>query len=279
MNMTVEEEVIEPSVRSGARATGGVASARLRSAGPVIATFFVFIGVWYVAIYVFNIPQYLLPAPHQIAAQFQNPQIFIHHGTVTLIEAVVGFFIGTGIGFALAVILDSSSLVERGFMPYLIASTNIPVVAIAPVIVLWFGFGMESKIAVAAFLTFFPVVIYTLKGLKSADPVLRDLFYANSATRSETFWKLRFPSALPYIFTALKVGATTSVLAAVVAEFIQASQGLGYLILFSSYNNNLTRVWAAVFVSSAIAIVFYSLVVLVERWAIPWHASMRGDDR
>jgi NitT/TauT family transport system permease protein len=84
---------------------------------------------------------------------------------------------------------------------------------------------------------------------------------------------------MPYIFTALKVGATTSVLAAVVAEFIQASEGLGYLILSSSYNNNITRVWAAVVVSSAIAITFYSLVVLVERWAIPWHASMRKDDR
>jgi NitT/TauT family transport system permease protein len=196
-----------------------------------------------------------------------------------LVEAVLGFFIGGAIGFIIAVVLDSSELLERGVLPYLIASTNIPIVALAPVIVLWFGFGMESKIAVAAFLTFFPVVIYTLKGLKSAEPVLRDLFYSNNASRWQTFRRLRLPSAMPYIFTALKVGATTSVLAAVVAEFIQASEGLGYLILSSSYTNNITRVWAAVVVSSAIAISFYALVVIVERWAIPWHASMRQDDR
>lgn len=261
--------------RNGARSW----KARLWAASPVVGAFVAFMVAWYGLVLVFKVPQYLLPTPGQIVAEFSNSSLFLRHGSVTLIEAVFGFFIGTGIGFIIAVVLDASSLLQRGVLPYLIASTNVPIVAIAPVLVLWFGFGIESKIAVAAFLVFFPVVIYTLKGLKSAEPVLRDIFYSNSATRWQTFWQLRLPSALPYIFTALKVAASTSVLAAVIAEFIQASVGLGYLILISSYENNITRVWAAVLVSASIAIVFYSVVVLVERRAIPWHASMSSDKR
>jgi NitT/TauT family transport system permease protein len=159
----------------------------------------------------------------------------------------------------------------------LFAATNIPIVAFAPVVVIYFGFGIESKIVVAGFISFFPMCINTLKGLKSADVVHRDLFYSFAASRTDLFFKLRLPSALPFIFAALRQTATASVLAAVVAEFIQASQGLGWLILTSAYVMDMPRLWATVVVSSVIAILFYSIVAFIERRAIPWHASMRSE--
>ena len=252
---------------------------RLRRATPVVMAFVVFVAAWALSVRIFKIPSYLLPAPSAVAKEFLNYSMFLRHAGVTLLEAVIGFLIGGSMGFLIAVILDRSTTLEHSLIPYIIAATNIPIVAFAPVVVIYFGFGIESKIVVAAFISFFPMCINTLKGLKSSDPVLRDLFYSFAASPNETFLKLRLPSALPFIFTALKQTATGCVLAAVVAEFIQASQGLGWLILTSAYVSNMPRLWATVAVCSLIAILFYALVVIVERYSIPWHASMRGDGR
>lgn len=249
--------------------------ARLKIVLPVVATFVIVIVLWALAISTFHIPKYMLPSPGALFKELTtHPDLYARHGMVTLTEAVLGFFIGTLLGFLLAVLLDTSSILERSIIPYLIMSTNIPIVAFAPIVVIYFGFGMESKIVTAAFLTFFPVVIYTLKGLKSADTVHRDLFHVLAASRRAEFIKLRLPASLPFLFSALKVAATASVLAAVVAEFIQAAQGLGWLILTSAYTNDMERVWSTVIVSSLIAVAFYSIVVLVERRVTPWHASM-----
>jgi NitT/TauT family transport system permease protein len=251
------------------------AMSRARFVVPVIATLVIVVSVWAFVTAAFNIPQYMLPAPASLFDELVgNPGLYWRHGLVTLTEAVIGFFLGTFIGFTLAVILDTSSILERSLIPYLIMFTNIPIVAFAPIVVIYFGFGPESKIVTAAFLTFFPVVIYTLKGLKSADLVHRDLFHVLAAPKRVEFYKLRLPSALPFLFSALKIAATASVLAAVVAEFIQALEGLGWLILQSSYTLDMARLWSTVIVSSAIAVAFYSVVVLVERKVTPWHSSM-----
>lgn len=263
-----------PETSAANRFRQGLA-ARARFVIPVIATLFIVVGAWTFATRAFDIPQYMLPAPASLFDELTgNPDLFIRHGAVTLTEAVIGFFLGTLIGFLLAVILDTSSILERSLIPYLIMATNIPIVAFAPIVVIYFGFGMESKIVTAAFLTFFPVVIYTLKGLKSADHVHRDMFHVLAAPRRVEFYKLRLPASLPYLFSALKVAATASVLAAVVAEFIQAIEGLGWLILQSSYTLDMARLWSTVIVSSAIAVAFYSVVVIVERKVTPWHSSM-----
>jgi NitT/TauT family transport system permease protein len=243
----------------------------------VVLVFVIFIAVWFGSIKLFDIPTYILPAPNLLAKELTNYQMFLRHAGVTLLEAMVGFALGGSIGFLIAVVLDYSEALERSLMPYIIAATNIPIVAFAPVVVIYFGFGIESKIVVAGFISFFPMCINTLKGLKSADVVHRDLFYSFAASRTDLFFKLRLPSALPFIFAALRQTATASVLAAVVAEFIQASQGLGWLILTSAYVMDMPRLWATVVVSSVIAILFYSIVAFIERRAIPWHASMRSE--
>lgn len=262
--------------------TGSVLSglelvSRLRKALPIVVTFIIFVSAWSLLIRVFDIPTYLLPAPRLLIKEFLNYRMFLRHAGVTLLEAVVGFAIGNTLGFIIAVVMSYSPTLERSLMPYIITATNIPIVAFAPVVVIYFGFGIESKIVVAGFISFFPMCINALKGLQSADVVLRDLFYSFSASRVDRFFKLQLPSALPFIFTALRQTATGSVLAAVVAEFIQAAQGLGWLILTSAYVMNMPRLWATVLVSSMIALLFYSLVGILERRAIPWHASIRGE--
>lgn len=250
---------------------------RVQLVAPMAIAFVVFVTIWSAAILAFDIPPYLLPAPWALVIELvTHPDLYARHAAVTLIESIFGFFIGALIGAVLAVILNAAAFVERSLMPYLIALSNVPIVAFAPIVVIYFGFGMESKIVTAAFLTFFPVVVYTLRGLKSADTVHRDLFHVLASSRVDEFLHLRLPASLPYLFSALKVAATASVLAATVAEFIQAAEGLGWLILTSAYTNDMERVWSTVIVCSAIAMTFYGLVALVERRMIPWHASQHG---
>ncbi|CAB4968624.1 MAG: ABC transporter permease subunit [Actinobacteria bacterium] len=231
--------------------------------------------VWYSASHFWGMPKYILPAPDLILKEaFENPNSLLRNGWVTLVEATSGFAVGVLLAVFVALVLDSWRFLEKGMSPYLVVGLNIPIVAIAPAVIIWFGFGMTSKIVVAAILTFFPVVIYTLKGLKAADRREVDLFSVLSASRIQGLLKLRMPSSLPFFFAALRVASAASVLAAVVAEFIQANAGIGYLILTAAYTNNTPRIWAAVAVSAGIALLFYWVVTVAERKLIPWHASV-----
>ena len=242
---------------------------------PAILVAVVVLIIWLLASNVFGLPKYILPSPHLILLEaIGNPGSLLRNGWVTLLEAAAGFTIGVFTALFCALLLDSWRFLEKGASPYMVVGLNIPIVAIAPAVIIWFGFGMASKVVVAAILTFFPVVIYTLKGLKAADRREVDLFSVMSASRFQELWRLRLPSSLPFVFAALRVAAAASVLAAVVAEFIQANAGIGYLILTAAYTNNTARIWAAVAVSATIALVFYGLVTLAERKLIPWHASV-----
>jgi NitT/TauT family transport system permease protein len=151
------------------------------------------------------------------------------------------------------------------------------VVAIAPILILWFGHGLASKVAVTAFLSFFPLAINTMKGLVSYDRTVMDVFHVAAATPWQRFWKMRVPSALPYVFTGLKLNVTFSVIGAIVAEFVQADRGLGFVIMTAYRSLNMPRLWAAMLASAVIGIVFFALVALAERLVIPWHASFRGE--
>lgn len=242
---------------------------------PAILVAVVVLIIWLLASNVFGLPKYILPSPHLILLEaIGNPGSLLRNGWITLLEAAAGFTIGVFTALFCALLLDSWRFLEKGASPYMVVGLNIPIVAIAPAVIIWFGFGMASKVVVAAILTFFPVVIYTLKGLKAADRREVDLFSVMSASRFQELWSLRLPSSLPFVFAALRVAAAASVLAAVVAEFIQANAGIGYLILTAAYTNNTARIWAAVAVSATIALVFYGLVTFAERKLIPWHASV-----
>lgn len=191
-------------------------------------------------------------------------------------EALVGFLIGSLIGFALGVIFVHSPLLERGLMPYVVASQTVPLLAIAPMVVIWGSqLGWEPWLRVtiiSAYLTFFPVTINTLRGLRSPDPTAVELMRSYASSNSQILWKLRVPAALPYIFTALKISATASVIGAIIGELPSGiADGLGRSLLTFSYYyiSGPEKLYAAIFVAALLGVVFVSIVMLVERFVLP----------
>jgi NitT/TauT family transport system permease protein len=241
-----------------------------------VAIFFVIIIVgWSVAVIVFDLPTYMLPSPARIMREMsENLPVFTRNGAVTLLEAIGGYILGGTIGILLGTLLSLSKFLERGFLPYIIGATTVPIVAFAPLVVVYVGMGIESKIIVAAIVCFFPLCLNTLKGLLSTDLTQRDLFYSLAASRWQVFSKLMLPTSLPYITTAMKQTSTRAVIAAIIAEYIQANQGFGFLILQSSYVMDIPRMWAAVIFSSLVAMAFYIVVLFVEQRLTGWHVSM-----
>lgn len=218
-----------------------------------------------------------LPHLWDIAEAFGNPSrrngpplflVLLEASLFTFREAVLGFVVGGVLGFVLAVLFAHVSLLDRGCMPYVVASQTIPILAIAPMVIIWLKAGWVSVAVIAAYLTFFPVTINTLRGLRSPDPTAVELMHSYAATTWDILWKLRFPAALPYIFTALKISATASVVGAIIGELPSGIRdGLGGAILnFNSYYiTGPARLWAAILASAAVGILFFALVSLTER--------------
>ncbi|WP_051231704.1 ABC transporter permease [Kaistia adipata] len=269
--MTQTTEVLPPQAPS--RLSGFVSEAL-----PPTLTFIAIIAVWQAGVTWAGTPAYILPSPSRIwqALWAGGGSIFYHSG-VTMVEAVAGFLLGSMMGVILGTVFAYSRLVTRSLMPFIIAANTIPVVAIAPIIILWFGNGLVSKIAVTAFLSFFPLALNMMKGLQSYDRTVMQVFHVAAATDVQRFLKMRLPSSLPYVFVGLKLNVTFSVIGAIVAEFVQADRGLGFVIMAAYRTLNMPRLWAAMLMSAVIGIVFFAIVALLERWLIPWHSSIRDD--
>jgi len=249
---------------------------RLAAAWPAIVTFVIITGAWEAIVRVFAIPSYLLPAPSDIwnAMWFNGGSVFVQAGT-TGVEAVAGFVLGSCLGALLGIGFAYSLVLTRSLLPYVIAANTIPVVGIAPIVILWLGNGISSKIAVTALLSFFPLALNMMRGLQSYDPTTMDVLHVAAANPWQRFTKMRLPSALPYVFVGLKLNVTFAVIGAIVAEFVQADQGLGFVIMSSYKNLNMPRLWAAMAVSALMGMAFFAVVAALERVAIPWHDSMR----
>ena len=223
-----------------------------------------------------------LPHLQNIAEAFLQParrngpvlllRILAEAGRFTWGEAIFGFIFGATLGFLLGSLFAHSGLMERGLLPYVVASQTVPILAIAPMVVIWLGAGPLAVSIIAAYLTFFPVTINTLRGLKSPPPTAIELMRSYAASRWTIMWKLRFPAALPYIFTALKVSATASVVGAIIGELPSSIRnGLGRAILDFSSDYSLIstpKLWAAIIMAAAIGIVFFVLVSVVERFVL-----------
>lgn len=236
--------------------------------------------VWEAVTISFEIPAYVIPSPSRIWEAFWgNPSALLYHAGVTLTEAVAGCIIGSFLGAMLGTAFAYSSLLARGFLPFVIAANTIPVVAIAPIIIIWFGHGIESKIAVTTFLSFFPLALNMMKGLQSYDRIIMDVFHVAAATPVQRFFKMRLPSALPYVFVGIKINVSFSIIGAIVSEFVQADKGLGFVIMTTYRNLNMPRLWAALFISAMLGMAFFALVTLVERLVIPWHSSVRAESQ
>lgn len=244
-----------------------------------VATVVIVIGIWYVAVLFFGVPSYLLPLPgdvfHKIVSEFP---FLMWHTWITTYETVGGFVLSIVLGIALAIAIVSSRAVDRALMPWLILSQTFPKVALAPLIIVWFGLGIAPKLIVTFLVAFFPVVISTVVGLRSIEGEMLELAYSMHATRMQVFWQFRLPIALPNIFAGLKVSVAFAVVGAVIAEWVSSNQGLGYLLIRANANLDTTLLFAVLVMLMIIGVVLYYAVALVERLSIPWHQSMRLKD-
>ena len=237
--------------------------------------------LWEAAVRLGGVPVYLLPAPTSILAELAKrwPRI-LTNAWVTGLEIVGGFAVAVAVSLPLAVGIAFSAWMARTIYPLIVTLQVVPKIAIAPIFVIWFGIGWISKLTLVFLLCFFPMLVNAVAGFHGINPEIMDFARSTGANLWRLFWRIRLPSALPSIFTGLRIGAVNAVTGAVVAEFVASDRGLGYLLL--EYNGNLLAgaVFATVFVLSAIGLAIYYTVEAVERLALPWHvAQRRGEEK
>jgi NitT/TauT family transport system permease protein len=233
--------------------------------------------VWQLACSVFNIPTYIIPSPVEVWQSLsENWEMLMQNTWPTLIESVLGFALGNLVAIILAVVFVHWKLAERALMPVAVFIRTIPIVAVAPVLVIMFGQGYTPKILIAALISFFPTLVNMVKGLESVDKQSLELLRVLSASRNEVFWKVRMFASLPYLFASLKIAAGNSVIGAIVAEWIGSQEGLGYLIIQATYNFNTPLLYATMTVASIMAVLFFGLIGLIERLVVTWEADVKA---
>lgn len=227
--------------------------------------------LWQFVIWYFAIPTYMAPSPIEVVKAFgENGTILWKNFLPTLLEAFLGFVFGNLVAILLAICFVYSRTIEKAFYPLAVIVKSIPIIALAPILVLIFGNGISPKIIIAGLICFFPTLVNMVQGLKSTSPAMLDLMRVLSASNSEIFWKVRLPSSLPFLFAALKIAATSSVMGAIVAEWIGSSFGLGALIIEATYNFRSPLLYATVVVSAATAVALFFVVSIVERRVVRW---------
>jgi NitT/TauT family transport system permease protein len=244
---------------------------------PVIFLLILIVG-WDLAIRVFKIPPYQIPAPYDvIVTLYQEWPNLLAQAWPTTVATLWGFALSAAFGIPVAMLIAGSKTVEDYVYPLLVFSQSIPKIAIAPLFVVWFGFGLLPKVLSAFLLGFFPVVVSAVQGFKSVDPDMFDLVRALQANRLQIFRIVSLPHALPSIFAGLKVSITLAVVGAVVGEFVGANSGIGFVLQRSIGNFELPLMFAALLVLALIGVILFWLIDVVERLLIPWHASQRGN--
>jgi len=236
-----------------------------------------FLVLWSAGVRVFEIPDYLLPAPEDVIRRIARDwHMLARNASYTLQSVLSGFAAAVLVGVPLAFAVVLSRSVERVTMPFLVMSQTIPKVAIAPILVVWLGFGILPKIAIVFLIAFFPIVVSTVVGLKSVESDMIDLVRSMGARTLKIMLRVRGPTALPQMFAGFKIAICLSVVGAIVGEFVGSDKGLGYLLLTATGTLDGTLVWSALFILIAIGIVLFATVSKLERLVIPWHVSIRA---
>ena len=238
--------------------------------GPTV-TLLALVALWEILARWSGIPSWLLPAPSAIAEAMVDwrGELTLHF-MVTLYEVLMGFALSIVVSVPLAVAVVYSPFLQNTIYPILLALQSMPKVAIAPLLVLWIGFGVLPKVLVVFLVCFFPIVVATASGLSAVAPPLLDLIRSLSATQYQTFIKIRFPTAIPHIFVGFKIAITFAVIGGVIGEFVGSDQGLGYLILISTSQSRTPLAFGALLLLTIMSIVLYYAVELVERLVVPW---------
>jgi NitT/TauT family transport system permease protein len=242
-----------------------------------MASFALVLILWEAIVRVFRIPVYLLPGPaYVMAALAEHWQALVSQSVVTMAEVLAGFLAAALVAIPLAMLVVVSPVLERLIYPPMVATQSIPKIALAPLFIVWFGFGTTPKVAVAFLISFFPVVVDTIVGLRSIDPAMVQLARSMGAPPYRIFLRLRLPNALPSVFAGLKVASTLAVVGALTGEFIGSDRGLGYVLVQSSAQLNTPLLFATLVTLSLLAMAFFFAVEAVERLLIPWHVSQRA---
>jgi NitT/TauT family transport system permease protein len=273
--MTTTPTAVQPLPRGGmSRLVGRGVTDWL----PAVLVFAVTIGFWEGLIRVFDVQEFLLPKPSAIATTFWDTRGELwSEGWFTFQEAFWGFVLGSGFAILVALVLARWRAVGAAFMPYAIAASAIPIIAFAPITNAWFGLlSPWSKVTIAAVLCFFPVLVNTLRGLTSVDPESIELMRSYAAPEREVFRRVRIPSSLPYVFSALKVASVLAMIGAVVGDYFGGSlEALGIVVLSAVNLSRYATSWAAILVASIMGIAFYATIAGIERYALSWHPSVK----
>jgi NitT/TauT family transport system permease protein len=245
---------------------------------PALLVFVLGIAAWQGLVVAFHVQEFLLPKPTEIARTFWDERSSLWHaGIYTFKEALGGFVLGSGLAIVVALLFAAYAPLGTAFMPFAVAANAIPIIAFAPIMNDWFGLlNPFSKMAIAAVLCFFPVLVNTLRGLTSVDPRAIELMRSYAAGKPEIFRRVRIPASLPHTFAGLKIASVLSMIGAIVGEYFGGpTTALGVTILNASSYSNFTLAWAGIAVASAFGILFYAVIALAERLATPWDPSRR----
>lgn len=227
--------------------------------------------LWELAVHINDTPRWMLPAPSDIARSFRDDwSMLMMHTRVTLTEVLIGFGIAVAAGLLTGVAIESSRIIERALYPLLIASQTIPMVVLAPLFLIWFGYGLMPKVLITALVAYFPLAVNTVDGLKSTDRELLKLMVSMGASRWQIFRLAKVPSALPLIFSGARISVAFSVIGAVFGEFVGARAGLGYLMDRSAPQFETPRVFACIVILAVMGVSLFLIVSLIERLALPW---------
>jgi NitT/TauT family transport system permease protein len=241
-----------------------------------------FFALWKLYVEGYRVSAYILPPPEKIAIALvkllQEPTIG-KHIRVTVTETLSGFGLAIVFGVGLGALMGKVRWIERTFRPFVIATQMVPKIALAPLFILWFGFGLESKIVISAVLAFFPIFSNTLIGIKSVDHGLREVMTTFNAGSIATFWLLEIRAALPYVLTGMEVGIVLAIIGAIVGEFMGGSEGLGNLAVVTLQELQVDTLFAVVLLLAAIGITLYLAVTMLRRWLTPWHESVSVEER
>lgn len=234
--------------------------------------------LWHLACVQFKLPTSALPTPGQVLdAALGRWDLLLSEGWVTMKETLYGFALAVALGIPIAVAVSNSQTLNLMFSPVLIALQSVPKVALAPILLVWFGIGIESKLAIAWLVAFFPIVVDTSAGLQSTPRELLELARSLRASRLQIFMKVQFPAALPFVVTGAKVAVTLAVIGAVIGEFVGSSEGLGFLLMSATSQINTPLAFAALFALAALGMLAYLLVVAIEWLLAPWLPHQRTD--
>jgi NitT/TauT family transport system permease protein len=238
----------------------------------------IFLGVWEGYVRAFNVSAFLLPPPSTVVIAWLEAltsSVLWFHTWITVVETVLGFLIAVVIGVGLGALLGKLPRLEQTVNPFIVATQVVPKVALVPLFVVWFGFGLAPKIIIAAVLAFFPILMNTILGVKSVDRGHREVLMSLNASRWQQVTQLEFPSALPYILTGMEMGIVLSIIGAVVGEYLGGNQGLGNLAVKEMNSYNTTALFAVIVHLSVVGFAFYAMLVACRRFAIPWHESVQ----